>query len=280
MQIRKLEDIVGTPLFVRDKHHVELTEPGRVFLREARILLQQAQHAVTLTRQAARAAAGHITIGSIVGADVKVLSHILPLLRTRYPQVQLSLRSMTTWEQIIALQNGEINIGFLRGPIDDSTIASETISQDNILAALPAGHPLAALERIPVPTLAETPLVMILRTNASAIHDITNEIANRAGVQFNAVLDTDNVVATLNAVGSALGFSLLPDYVQLILPPNVVTRPLDLDPQPQLNLLMAYRKDNQIAGLTNYISLIRECMSKWQNQFEKEKVSRPVSTVA
>lgn len=54
MQIRKLEDIVGTPLFVRDKHHVELTEPGRVFLREARILLQQAQHAVTLTRQAAR----------------------------------------------------------------------------------------------------------------------------------------------------------------------------------------------------------------------------------
>jgi LysR family hca operon transcriptional activator len=265
-QIRKLEEDIGALLFERDKHHVALTAAGRVFLQEARAIQRNIEHAVFLTRQTARVEAGHITMGSIVGTDGKVLSHVLPALRGRHPEIQLSLRSMTNREQIEALQNREINIGLLRGPIDDPAIVCETISQDTMLAVLPAGHSLAQLDRIPVSKLAKVPLVMVSRSDSASVHDITNRIAECAGEKFHVVLDTDNVVATLNAVGSALGFSLLPDYVRQILPANVISRPLDLDPQPKLDLLMAYRKEEKRASVTTFTTLIRECMSMWQQE--------------
>jgi LysR family hca operon transcriptional activator len=261
-QIRKLEEDVGTPLFERDKHHVELTAAGCVFLEEARVILRCTHHAIALTRQAARAVAGHLTIGSIVGVEGEVFSRILPLLRIKYPDVLLSLRSLTTPEQIAALLNSEINVGFLRGPIDDPVLASEVVAHENILAVLPAGHALTKLRRIPISMLADVPLIQVLQSGAPAVHDITNRIAEQAGVHLCTALETDNIVATLNAVGSGLGFSLLPDYARQFLPASVVARPLDVDPPPVLDLLVAYRKDDKHAVLAGLISILREYISR------------------
>src|ERR1017187_596346 len=72
-QIKKLEDeIVGTPLLLRDKHHVELTAAGRVFLVEARAILAATERAIGLARCTARAEAGHLAIGFVAGAEGKV----------------------------------------------------------------------------------------------------------------------------------------------------------------------------------------------------------------
>ena len=73
-QIRKLEDeIVGTPLFRRDKHHVELTAAGRVFLAEAKALLSAAAQATVLAQQAARADYGHLAIAYVPGVEDEIL---------------------------------------------------------------------------------------------------------------------------------------------------------------------------------------------------------------
>jgi LysR family hca operon transcriptional activator len=50
-QIHCLEEIVGTPLFHREKHKLQLTEAGRIFLEEARSILRQMDHAIMLARQ-------------------------------------------------------------------------------------------------------------------------------------------------------------------------------------------------------------------------------------
>ena len=52
-QIRALEEGIGAALFIRDKHHVELTPAGRVFMNEARVILARAEEAVKLARSAA-----------------------------------------------------------------------------------------------------------------------------------------------------------------------------------------------------------------------------------
>ena len=162
-QIKKLEDIVGTPLFHRDTRHVQLTEAGRVFLPEARNVLQATDYAIALARQAARTQAGQLTIGFLPGAESRVFGNVLPVLRSRCPEIQLSLRSLSSPEQIAALQNHQINVGFLRGPIEDSEIAWEVVTREPIVAAVPAQHALAKLERIPIPMLAQVPLVFITR---------------------------------------------------------------------------------------------------------------------
>jgi LysR family transcriptional regulator, hca operon transcriptional activator len=256
-QIKRLEDLVGTPLFDRDQHHVELTEAGRVFLVRARDILGRVDLAIHEARQAARAECGQLAIGFVPGAEGKIFPRVLPAMKERCPGIQLNLRSLTSPEQMAALRAGAIDIGFLRPPVEDGSLISEAVVRDEFVAAVPAGSELAALERIPVARLAELPLVQVARDNAPAVHQLANQIAATAGVSFRQGLVTDNVLGTLNAVGTGLGFSLLPDYVRQIAPATVAIRPLALDPPPGLDLVMAYRAGDNPPALAVFLSLLR-----------------------
>ena len=257
-QIRQLELILGVPLFCRDKHHLELTEAGRVFLGESRTILKNVEHAITLARQAARAEAGQITLGMVPGPESKVFSRTVPTLLRNYPDIQIILRSLTSPEQIVALQNKGINVGFLRGPIEDEEIASEVIMREKVVAVLPASHELAKMQRVSVTKLAALPMIQISRAIAPAVHDAANLIAKQAGTQFKTLLETENLLTSLNAVASGLGFSLFAEYVEQILPKGAVARALDLDPVPELELLVAYRKDDRLPALGFFLSVLRE----------------------
>jgi len=57
-QIKALEKTIGVPLFVRDKHHVELTTPGRVYLGEARAIIERSNQALRLARLASEGLTG------------------------------------------------------------------------------------------------------------------------------------------------------------------------------------------------------------------------------
>ncbi len=269
-QIKKLEDVyVGTPLFRRDKHHVELTEAGRVFLAEARDILGNVDRAIAMAQQAARAEIGHLTIGFVPGAEGRVFPHVLPLLRTRCPGIHLTLRSLPTPEQITALTDHAIDVAFLRGPVEDRTLCSEVVLDEEIMAVLPADHEATRLERIPVGLLAEIPFVQVARSNAPAVHEAARQIAARAQVQFEPILETDNVLGTLNAVGSGMGFSLLPDYVLQISPPSVAVRPLDLNPPPRINLMVAYRLGDELPALAEFLTLLRAWTSGQESKAER-----------
>jgi len=255
-QIRQLEDYVGTPLLDRDKRRLKLTEAGRVFLREARRLLADAEHAVTLARQAARAEAGLITIAIVPGPEGQLFSRVMPLLLHQYPNLDVVLRSMTSPEQISALQKGEINVGLLRGPITDEKIGYKVISREDVVAVIPADHPLARRKRVSPSALAEMPLIQLSRDVAPAVHDAMIRTGVAAKVQFRTLLATENIMTTLNAVASGMGFTLLAAYVEDILPKNVVVRPLAMKHVPQLELLVAYRKDDPLPALAFFLRML------------------------
>lgn len=257
-QIRRLEEIVGTPLFLRQKHRLQLSEAGRIFLQEARSILQYTDRAIELARQAARAEAGLMTMGLIPGVEAKIFPRVLPVLRVKYPDIELAFRSLTSPQQLQALQDGAINVGFMRPPIDDPEIATELVLNEKILAILPANHHLAKLKRIPVRALSAVPFLEVSKNTAPLLHDTAKKIAEAAGVNFNSILPGDNVLMSLSEVASGLGFCLLPDNVVQILPANVVARHLDCDPEPEFPLIVAYRRDDRLPALAFFLSLIRE----------------------
>ena len=261
-QIRRLEEIVGVELFHRQKHHLHLSEAGRIFLDESRKILQYTDHAMMLARQAARAEAGLMTIGYVPGIEGQIFTRILPLLRVQYPKVELTLRSLTSPQQLEALHNSEINLGFLRPPISDPDLVSEIILYDKIVALVPANHRLARMKRIPVRSLVELPFLEVGYEAAPALHNIAKEIAAKEGITFNSILPADNVLTSLNEVASGLGFCLLPDYVCQILPANVIARPLTCDPEPELPLLAVYRKDERLPFVARFLALLREQLAQ------------------
>ena len=256
-QIRQLEGLIGTPLLLRNKHRLVLTEPGRIFLREARSVLTCMNRAVELARQAARAEAGVMTIAMVPGPEGKMFSTVLSTLLRNYPNIQILLRSLTSPEQVAALKKGEINVGFLRGPVGDEEIDSEVLVREDVIVVLPARHALARKKRILVQELAAVPLVHVARAIAPALHDMVDKIAADAGVRFQSILEAESITTILNAVASGLGFCLHGEYVKRIAPKGVVIRHLDLNPVPKLELVVAYRKDDKLPALAFFLELLR-----------------------
>ncbi|HTR27163.1 MAG TPA: LysR substrate-binding domain-containing protein [Terriglobales bacterium] len=260
-QIRRLEEIVGVPLFVRDRHELELTEAGRIFLDESRSILEQVNRAMMLARQGARAEAGKISVGFIFGTDTSsIFSNLLPTLKECCPEMQVAYEGMTEAELFHKLEEQEINVAFGPGTIAASGVVSEVILRQNIVVVAPSTHPLARLRKIPVSRLASETLIGPSETANPRFRKFLESIAETARVRFASTIERDNVLSALHAVSLGLGIALIPDYQKSILPGSVVARQLDLDPQPTYELLMYYHKSDRNPALAYFLSIVRECL--------------------
>jgi len=258
-QIRKLEDeILQTPLFRRDKHHVELTEAGQAFLPEAKSILAAVERAISLARYAALSASGRLVIGFMPGTEGAILVKVLPALHKLRPETHVLLRDLNSPDQILALRNKEIDVGFLRGPSEGPDLCWELVLVDPVIAAIPAKHPLAKLERIPIPMLSELPLIGVPRDAAAIIRGLGDRIVAQSGVSFQPGPETDGITSTLAAVGAGLGFCFLPGYAERIKPPDVEVRRLEMDNPPEIELYVAYRRDDSHPGLQAFLALVRQ----------------------
>ena len=117
-QIRLLEEELGTPLFERSHHRVELTPAGKVLKQQAPLVFEQLERALDLTRQTGRGQLGELEIGMISSVMVGVLPRALSRFRERYPQVTWRLHEMTPAAQLTALKEKRIVTPFsMRNPV-------------------------------------------------------------------------------------------------------------------------------------------------------------------
>ena len=257
-QIRRLEEIVGTPLFNHDRRGLELTEAGRIFLGEAREILHQMNRSILLARQGSRAESQHIAVGFISGNETQIFSRLLPPLRQRYPEMQISYHAMNESELIVGIEESEIDVAFLAGPIESPGIHSEVFIRQKIAVILPSTHPLAKLKKISLAQLESMPMVVPSPQKSPRYLNSVNSITAQSGVQFGPTVEFDNVLSALHAVRLGLGFCLLPEDQKGILPGSIVARPLDIDPQPSIDLLIAYRRDYRNLALVYLLRTVRE----------------------
>jgi len=103
-QIQQLENELGFPLLYRTKRSVEMTDPGKVFLSEAKHVLAQVQEAKRTAQRAYRGEVGRLVVGYISSSTYDLLPMMLRVYRERFPDVEVALRELTTREQIRALE--------------------------------------------------------------------------------------------------------------------------------------------------------------------------------
>lgn len=258
-QIRDLEDEIGTQLLARTKRRVVLTEAGRVFLDEARLVLAQTQRAVMLARRAARLEDRRLTIGFVPAAEVKIFPTMLTFMRARFPDLHLVFHSLTTAEQQDALLRHAIDIGFTRLPVSDPSLAWELVLEEKLVVILPADHPLAAQAEIDVRDLVDVPYLRISPPHAGNIHEAVDGYVRAHMVALSPVQDVENVLTLMSLVGMGSGFSLLPDYVDHLLFRNVATRPL-AGPAPTTGLAMVWRSGDESPETLTFRALVKEVL--------------------
>lgn len=258
-QIRQLEEELDVELFRRSKRRVELTEAGRAFLEEARQILAQVEQGVRVAQRASRGEIGRLIVGFEGSSTYDVIPMSLKVYRERFPEVELVVYAMTTEEQIQALFEGRIGIGFVVSPISDRRLAIETILSEPLILAIPENHSLATRTEVWVRELESEPFITFQRNRGCGLYDRAIAVCQRAGFSPRIVQEADEMQVILGFVAAELGISLLSASVQNFQRPGVIYRMLRPS-TPKLTLALAWRRDDQSAVLQAFIEVVRECL--------------------
>jgi len=234
-QIAALEEELGLVLLERTRRRVELTPAGEAFLRDARAVLAELDVAVTTARAIAAGHAGYLRVGFVGSALLSIVPAAVQAFRRARPGVEVELRERSTVEALRLLRTGTIDIGLVRPPIEsDEDLRTELVLRERTVAAIPAGHPLAALRRIPLQRLADEPLVLFPRPQAPGFHDLLIGELAATGSTPHVAQYAPEMTTIIGLVAAGIGVSLVPASVAHLEIDGVAYRPLRGAPDTEL----------------------------------------------
>jgi DNA-binding transcriptional LysR family regulator len=226
-QIRKLEEILGYPLFDRTSRSVALTAAGTVFLERAQRTLRNVHRDMDEARSIGRGEVGSLHIGFVGSAVLTTLPAIFRRYREAYLSVRLHLHESFTSRVIEGLQNGTLDAGLLRdGDPTDGLIAT-TIYSEPFVAVVPAHHVLAKQKSIAPADLRDEPFVYYPRSAGGRAFDKPLSIFDEHGYRRPQIVqEASHWLTILRLIGAGLGLSIAPACVRHIASPDVVCLPL------------------------------------------------------
>lgn len=260
-QIRQLEEEFGVQLFVRDRRRVALTDAGRLLLREAKTLVTQTTRVSDCVRLAKTGEAGLVRIGIGLGLGERI-GRVLLKHSAKCPAVEIQCRDVFSTSQNEALLAGEIDVGFLRPPIDPSHLVSELLYEEGLSVHVSKASPLAKRRTLRVKDLAGESLLLPERKVAIGMYDKALELYAAAGVTPNIIhVSMDplphNDVQTL-LLTSRKGIFIMPDEAACRPAPGseVASVPLD-EPNAKVEVHVAWRKDEPSATVGAFLDSVR-----------------------
>ena len=253
--IQVLERILGVSLLDRTSRSVTLTHAGTAFLHEARRVLRLADTAAINARRIAQGDAGHIAIGFTAASGYSILPKLIQIARAELPNIDLTLREMVTHEQIEALVEARIDIGLLRPPVNRVEFATAPLTNEPLLAALPAGDPRLARDELDLADFDGAPFIMYSPEGAQYFHDMLLSLLRRAGVAPAFVQHMSQIHSMLALVHAGLGAALVPAAAASLHFDAVHFRPVRTEPSKPVELVMTWRTTNPNPSLHRFLGL-------------------------
>jgi DNA-binding transcriptional LysR family regulator len=234
-QIARLEDELGARLLNRTRRRVELTPAGDAFLRDARAALAQIEAAAATAQRIDTGHAGTLRVSFVGSALLSIVPGIVQRFRGARPEVEIELHERSTVDQLRALSAGVIDIGLVRPPVDAAAdLCTEVVLRERTVAAIPAGHPLARLRRVPLARLATEPLVLFPRAQAPGFHDLLTGRLAATGTSPRVVQYAPEMLTIIGLVAAGIGVSPVPASVSRLALDGVTYRPLTGAPDTEL----------------------------------------------
>jgi LysR family hydrogen peroxide-inducible transcriptional activator len=207
--VQELEKILGAPMVDRNRSGVILTAAGAEAVTRAGAILAQAEDLVQACRSAGQPLEGRLRLGVIPTVAPFLLPAALPVLRARFPRLRLYLREDMTARLIADLKSGALDVTLIALPYDSAGLEWAHVSDDELLAAFPSGHPLTATPTVSAGTLDGENLILLedghcLRDHALAACGGPQKSTHEEG--FAAT----SLATLVQMVGSGLGVTLLP----------------------------------------------------------------------
>jgi DNA-binding transcriptional LysR family regulator len=255
-QIRALEQEIGATLFERNQRKVELTAAGEAFFERAREILDAVEDAARQARRVQRGEVGRLAVGFVGSAMYSFVPELLREFRSHAPDITLRLHELGTSEQLRQLEDGRLDVGFVRVPRTRPELTFETLLEEPVVAALPDAHPLATHPLLRLADLEGEPLVLLTRAGAPGLREALAEAIDRLGGEERVVQEAAEMQTVIGLVAAGVGVSLVPESVRALARAGVTYRPLD-GYAPKVRLAVAWRVADDSPVLATFLEMAR-----------------------
>ena len=243
-QIQALEQELGARLFDRTNRRVELSEAGRLFLEEARLVLAQVDKAADVARRAQLGELGELKIGFTSSAPFNSsIPQAIFAFRQAFPAVHLNLKEMSSRDVAEGLVDESIEVGIMRPLVLPESLSVVELFREPLVAVIRADHPLAegSEQGLQLAALADEPFVFFPRSYGSGLYAQFLSLAREAGFSPHISQEAGEAMTIIGLVSAGLGVSVLPASFQHTRIKGVVYRPL-LDPDANTAVWLVQRK--------------------------------------
>jgi DNA-binding transcriptional LysR family regulator len=261
-QIQQLEDELGVTLIERGSRPVRLTDGGRLLYEQAVQVLERVEETKAIARRLQDASRLRFSFGFVPSTLYGYLPEVIRRYRGARPGVELTLLELTTLEQIAALKEGRIDVGFGRIPFDDPLVERRVLRNEKLIAALPSGHPLAAYAGpLRLNMVAGEPLVVYPNAPRPSYADQVLMLYREHGLKPPVLHEVREVQTALGLVAAGAGVCLVPASLERLRRDNVEYRPL-AEEKAVSPIIMSTRKGDKSPEITLILKLIRDIYRK------------------
>ena len=257
-QIQQLEEELGAALIERESRPANLTEAGRLFFEQAVQVLERVEEMQAMVRRLQRLRRDRFGIGFVPSTLYGKLPAVIRRYRAARPGVELVLVELTTVEQIAALKENRIDVGFGRIPLDDPDIRRQLLRNERLIAAVPHDHPvLTRSAALRLNHLASEPLIVYPSAPRPSYADQVLALFRNRGLKPPFVHEVREVQTALGLVAAGAGIVLVPASVEGLQREGVAYRALD-EGGAVSPIIMSCRRNDRSPEIALVLKLIRE----------------------
>ncbi len=255
-QIRKLEDELGVSLFERTPRKVLVTEVGREIVGRAREALNQVEQIRNVARREIDPEAGTLRLGVFPTLAPYLLPHVVPVIRRRFPRLELLLTEEKTEVLLELLRDGRLDAGILALPVHEEQFEQAFLFEEPFLLAVPDGHPLASRRSLRLADLKDQTLLLL--EDGHCLRDQALEVCHLAGASERSGFRATSLETLRQMVAAGVGITLLP--VLATKPPVPHSQTIRLVEfgahPPSRRLAMLWRKSSALSPFLRQLAAV------------------------
>ena len=256
LQIKDLEQEVGTLLFRRVAHGAELTQAGQAFLATVSCMPDLAERGVKHAQRAARGEIGVLRVGFTASSAFNaVVPGSLRAFRRAYPSVELLLEEANTTRLTAGLDDGTLDIAFLRPEgAGGGNLQLRLLSEEPMMIAMPSGHAIVEEDEVDLARLAKDPFILFPRSIGPTLYDTIIGACHKAGFEPYVDQFVPQIPSIVNLVAAELGVSVVPASMSQLHISGVAFREIK-GQTLTARLALAFRKGNTSSLVRNFVAM-------------------------
>jgi DNA-binding transcriptional LysR family regulator len=260
--IQQLEAHVGAELLDRSVRPLRLTPVGKLLYEQAMQILARMEDLESMVKAAAESKRRRFVIGFVASTIYARLPELIREFRKAAPDVELVMVESTTLDQIAALKEGRIDVGFGRIRFDDPALRRIILRNERLVAAFPMHHPLADGEGpISLRDIANEPQILYPRMPRPSYADQVMSLFRDNGIEPRIVHEARELQIAIGLVAAEEGMAIVPESVRRARSHDVAFR--DLVEPATSPIIMSHRPGDHSAELAIMAAIIARQYEEW-----------------